>query len=72
MSDTLPEVIAREQEVEREWQWLHDALHVVSQTHARTGRGDLHAFRLMQEQLLRLGKRRVELLAQRAKFEQMR
>jgi len=30
----LAEVRARQQEIEREWQWLHDALNTVALAHA--------------------------------------
>jgi hypothetical protein len=49
-TETLETVLAREEEVAREWQWLHDALNEVAR--ARAERGDAAAFRLMQQQAL--------------------
>ncbi len=63
----LAELVAREQEVEREWQWLHDALNEVAR--ARADHGDAAAFRLMQQQAMRVGQRRVELRLRRAALE---
>jgi hypothetical protein len=57
--ENLDVVLAREEEVAREWQWLHDALHEVARV--RADRGDAAAFRLMQQQIMVVGQRRVEL-----------
>jgi hypothetical protein len=35
--DRLAELRARQQEIEREWQWLHDALNVVARARAQQG-----------------------------------
>jgi hypothetical protein len=59
MAETLAELQAREQEVAREWQWLHDALNAVARVRAE--QGDAHAFRLMQAQAMVVGQRRIEL-----------
>ena len=67
--DKLEELRAREAEVEREWQWLHDALNQVARVRAENG--DAHAFRLMQQQAMRVGQRRVELRLQAAALESM-
>ena len=64
---TLADLRAREQEVAREWQWLHDALNSVAR--ARADQGDAAAFRLMQQQAMRVGQRRVELRMQMAALE---
>lgn len=56
---TIEELRAREDEVEREWKWLHETLNLVAQ--ARAGQEELQAFRLMQEQCMAVGQRRVEL-----------
>jgi hypothetical protein len=64
---TLSELRAREEEVEREWQWLHDALNEVAR--ARADQGDTQAFRLMQHQAMRVGQRRVELRMHMAAIE---
>ena len=64
---TWAELRAREQEVEREWLWLHDTLNEVAR--ARADQGDAQAFRLMQHQAMRVGQRRVELRMQMAELE---
>ena len=55
----LAELRAREEEVAREWQWIHDALNSVARVRAE--HGDAVAFRILQEQAMRVGERRVEL-----------
>lgn len=57
--DDLSELRGRQQEIEREWMWLHDTLNEVARVRAE--HGDAHAFRLMQAQAMRVGQRRVEL-----------
>lgn len=52
----LAELQAREEEVGREWQWLHDALNSIAR--ARAEQSDAQAFRLMQQQAMRVGQRR--------------
>ena len=69
MAEKLEELRAREAEVEREWQWLHEALNQVARVRAENG--DAHAFRLMQQQAMRVGQRRVELRLQAAALESM-
>ena len=66
--ESLAELRAREEEVGREWQWLHDALNTVARVRAE--QGDAAAFRLLQEQAMRVGQRRVELRMQMAALEQ--
>ena len=68
--DGLAELRARQQEIERERQWLHDALNTVAR--ARAEQGDAAAFRLMQGQAMRVGQRRVELDVQIAELERQR
>ena len=65
--ENLAELRAREAEVAREWQWLHDALNAVAR--ARAEHGDATAFQLMQTQAMRVGQRRVELSLQIAQWE---
>jgi hypothetical protein len=65
--DNLDVLRARGQEVEREWQWLHDALNAVARTRAE--QGEVVAFRLMQQQAVRVGQRRVELRMKLAELE---
>jgi hypothetical protein len=64
---TLAELKAREEELEREWRWLVDALNTVAR--ARAEQGDAAAFRLMQHQAVRVGQRRVEVRLQMAALE---
>ena len=68
--DDLAELRARQQEIDREWQWLRDALNVVAR--ARVVQGDAAAFRLMQGQAMRVGQRRVELDVRIAELERQR
>jgi hypothetical protein len=65
--ESLAELRAREGEVAREWQWLHDALNIVAR--ARAEHGDATAFQLMQAQAMRVGQRRVELSLQIAQWQ---
>jgi hypothetical protein len=65
--ENLDVLLAREEEVAREWQWLHDALNEVARVTA--DRGDAAAFRLMQQQIMVVGQRRVELRMQAAELE---
>jgi hypothetical protein len=67
LSESLAILRAREAEVAREWQWLHDALNAVAQ--ARAEQGDAPAFRLMQAQAMFVGQRRVELRMRMAELE---
>jgi hypothetical protein len=60
-------LLAREDEVAREWQWLHDALNEVAR--ARAEHGDAAAFRLMQRRPWWSAKRRVELRMRAARLE---
>jgi hypothetical protein len=64
---TLAELRAREEEVELEWLWLQDILNEVARVHA--DQCDAQAFRLMQQQAMRVGQRRVELRMQMAALE---
>ena len=66
--ESLAELRAREEEVGRERQWLHDALNTVARVRAE--HGDAVAFRLLQQQAMRVGQRRVELRMQMAALEQ--
>jgi hypothetical protein len=65
--ESVAELRAREQEVAREWQWLHDALNTVARVRAENG--DAAAFRLMQSQAMRVGQRRIELSLRIAELE---
>jgi hypothetical protein len=69
-SESLETLLAREEEVAREWQWLHDTLNEVAR--ARAERGDEAAFRLMQQQAMVVGQRRIELRLQAAQLEDRR
>ena len=57
--ESLAELRAREEEVGREWEWIHDALNTVARVRAE--HGDAVAFRILQQQAMRVGQRRVEL-----------
>ena len=65
--DTLAELRAREQEIQREWEWLHDALNSIARVRAENG--DPLAFRLMQAQAMAVGQRRVEISLRIAAIE---
>ena len=65
--ESLAELRAREEEVGRKWQWIHNALNTV--VRVRAEHGDAAAFRLLQEQAMRAGQRRVELRMQMAALE---
>ena len=65
--ESAAELKARDAELEREWQWLVEALNTVAR--ARAENGDAHAFRLMQAQCMAVGQRRVELSLQLAQLE---
>ena len=67
MPELLAELRAREEEVGREWQWIHDALNTIARVRAE--HGDAAAFRLMQQQAMRVGQRRVELRMKLAALE---
>jgi hypothetical protein len=63
---SMAELKAREEELEREWLWLVEALNTVAR--ARAEHGDAAAFRLMQHQAIRVGQRRVELRLRMARL----
>ncbi len=67
MPESVAELRAREEEVGREWQWIHDALNTIARVRAE--HGDAAAFRLMQQQAMRVGQRRVELRMKLAAME---
>jgi hypothetical protein len=56
--ESLAELQAREAEVAREWQWLHDALNTIARVRAENG-----------DAAMRVGQRRVELSLQIAQWE---
>jgi hypothetical protein len=64
---SLSELQAREEELGREWQWLHDALHVIAR--ARAEEADAAAFRLLWRQAMHVGERRNELRMAMAELE---
>ena len=57
--ESVTELKAREKELAREWQWLVDVLNKVAR--ARTENEDAETFRLLQQQCIAVGQRRVEL-----------
>jgi hypothetical protein len=68
--ESLATLLAREEEVAREWQWLHDALNEIARVRAE--QGDAAAFRLMQRQAMVVGQRRIELRMKAAQLEALR
>ena len=67
MADRLAELRAREEEIAREWQWLQDTLNKVAR--GRTEEDEVYAFRLLQNQAVAVGQRRVELQIEMARLE---
>ncbi len=65
--DNLDILRAREEEVGREWEWLHDVIHRVARMRAQ--QGETQMFRILQEQARIVGQRRVELRLMMAKQE---
>jgi hypothetical protein len=63
----LPELLARHDELAREWRWLNDTLNTVARMRAE--QGDAHAFRLLQAQAMAVGQRRLELSVRIAELE---
>jgi len=61
------ELRAREDEVAREWEWLHEAVNLVAR--ARADSETDNAFRLLQQQAMAVGQRRVELRLRMAELE---
>lgn len=56
---SLAELRARQEEVTREWVWLHDAVHTVAAS--LVGVHDPRPVRMLHGQLLRVGERRLRL-----------
>ena len=65
--DNLDILRAREEEVGREWERLHDVIHRVARMRAQ--QGETQMFRILQEQARVVGQRRVELRLKMAKQE---
>ena len=65
--ENLVALRARASELDREWQWLHDALNTIARVRAE--QGDARAFRLMQHQAMRVGQRRIEVSMRIAEIE---
>ena len=61
------ELLAREDEVAREWEWLNEALNLVARARAEDETDN--AFRLLQQQAMAVGQRRVELRLRMAELE---
>ena len=68
--EDLSALRAREEEVGREWEWLHDVINRVAC--ARAHDEDAHAFRILQEQARIVGQRRVALRLMMAEQERQR
>lgn len=67
MAETIAELRAREDEVAREWAWLHEAVNRVARARAEDEADN--AFRLLQQQAMAVGQRRVELRLKMAELE---
>ena len=67
MGESITELRAREDEAAHQWQRLHDALNKLARDHAELG--EMDAFRLMHEQAMAVGQRRLELSLRIAEFE---
>lgn len=65
--DSILELRAREDEVAREWEWLNEAINLVAR--ARADDEADNAFRLLQQQAMAVGQRRVELRLKMAELE---
>ena len=66
---TLEELRELERAAEREWWWLHGALHAVAQMRAERAAGVLTSYREMQEQARDVDRSRVEIAARIAELE---
>jgi hypothetical protein len=53
--ESLQALRTREEEVAREWQWLNETINEVARV--RADQGDAAAFRLLQQQTMRVGQR---------------
>ena len=56
--ESVAELQAREEELAREWQWLVDVLNTIAR--ARAERAEPETFRLLQQECVAVGQRRVE------------
>lgn len=65
--ESIEALRARDEEVGREWEWLHNVINRVAR--ARADQEDAHAFRILQEQARIVGQRRVALRLLMAKVE---
>lgn len=63
----ISELKAREDEVAREWEWLNEVLNLVARARAEDETDN--AFRLLQQQAMVVGQRRVELRLRMAQLE---
>ena len=66
--ESIETLQAREEEVGREWERIHDVINRVAR--ARAHEEDAHAFRILQEQARLVGQRRVALRLMMAKHEE--
>ncbi len=66
--ESIETLQAREEEVGREWEWMHDVINRVAR--ARAHEEDAHAFRILQEQARIVGQRRVALRLMMAEQEE--
>lgn len=66
-AESIEELRAREDEVAREWEWLHETVNRVARANSENESAD--AFRLLQHQAMAVGQRRVELRLRMAALE---
>lgn len=70
MTDAVPnleELRAREDEVRREWEWLNETINEIARVHADNEQ--VSVFRLLHEQAMAVGRRRLELCIEIAETE---
>lgn len=65
--DSISELRAREDELSREWEWLNETINLVARARAEDETDN--AFRLLQQQAMAVGQRRVELRLRMAELE---
>jgi hypothetical protein len=69
MPDTLEELRTMERQIEREWWWLHGAIHATAQVCAERSASDPHAFREMQARAREVDRLRVQIATRIAAIE---
>ncbi len=69
LPDSLEKLLALEQELEREWWWLHGALNAVAEVQAERTGGIVTRFRGMQAQVAEVDRRRVQIAMRLAELD---